>query len=290
MLETAGTPYPAPTDAPGTRHGSLHGRPARTYLMCPPTYFTVGYSINPWMDPRMPVDTARAVRQWEQLRQTYRLLGHTIHLIDPVPGLPDMVFAANGGTVIGGRVLGARFLHAERAAEADAYLSWFRANRYRSVREPLVINEGEGDLMCAGRAVLAGHGFRSDLAARDDIEELFGLPVVSVRLVDPRFYHLDTALCVIDANTAAYYPGAFDDAGRAAVAAQFSDLIEATEQEAAMLGLNAVSDGHHVVLAAEAAVLAAELAVRGFEPVAVDMSEFRKAGGGPKCCTLELRP
>ena len=89
--------------------------------------------------------------------------------------------------------------------------------------------------MCAGRVVLAGHGFRSDLAARGDIEELFGLPVVSVRLVDPRFYHLDTALCVIDADTAAYYPGAFDDAGRAAIAAQFSDLIEATEQEAAML-------------------------------------------------------
>ena len=103
MLETARTPHRAPTDAPATRHGSLRGRPVRTYLMCPPTYFTVDYSINPWMDPRVPVDTARAVRQWERLRQTYRLLGHTIHLIDPVPGLPDMVFAANGGTVIGGR-------------------------------------------------------------------------------------------------------------------------------------------------------------------------------------------
>jgi N-dimethylarginine dimethylaminohydrolase len=32
-----------------------------------------------------------------------------------------------------------------------------------------------------------------------------------------------------------------------------------------------------------------QLAEKGFEPVPVDMSEFRKAGGGPKCCTLELR-
>jgi N-dimethylarginine dimethylaminohydrolase len=119
---------------------------------------------------------------------------------------------------------------------------------------------------------------------------LFGLPVVSLRLVDPRFYHLDTALCVLDADTAAYYPAAFDAAGRAALAACFAELIEATDEDAAVLGLNAVSDGHHVVLPAQAMALAAQLAARGFEPVPVDMSEFRKAGGGPKCCTLELRP
>jgi len=283
MIETAPTrmPHPAAIRATAARH-------ARDYLMCPPTHFTVGYSINPWMDPRVPVDTARAMRQWEQLRLTYLALGHTVALIDPVPGLPDMVFAANGGTVIGGKVLGARFRHPERAAEAGAYLKWFRDNGW-PVREPLVTNEGEGDLVCAGRAVIAGHGFRSDPAARIELEELFGLPVVSVRLVDPRFYHLDTALCVVDADTAAYYPGAFDRAGRAAIAALFGDLIEATQQEAALLALNAVSDGHHVVLAAGAPLLAAELAARGFEPVPVEMSEFRKAGGGPKCCTLELR-
>jgi N-dimethylarginine dimethylaminohydrolase len=263
-------------------------RHTRDFLMCPPTHFTVGYSINPWMDPRVPVDTARALRQWERLRLTYIALGHNVQLIEPVPGLPDMVFAANGGTVIGGKVLGARFRHPERAAEAVAYLNWFRASRFH-VREPLVTNEGEGDLVCAGRAVIAGYGFRSDHAARTELEELFGLPVVSVRLVDPRFYHLDTALCVVDSDTVAYYPGAFDEAGRAAIVAQFDDLIEVSEQEAAVLGLNAVSDGHRVVLAAEAPVFAAELAARGFEPVPVEMSEFRKAGGGPKCCTLDLR-
>lgn len=40
----------------------------------------------------------------------------------------------------------------------------------------------------------------------------------------------------------------------------------------------------------QATGLAAQLAAAGFEPVPVDLSEFRKAGGGPKCCTLELRP
>jgi N-dimethylarginine dimethylaminohydrolase len=280
MIETVPSWMPDPV--------AMAPNSARDYLMCPPTYFTVGYSINPWMDPRVPVDTALALSQWEELRQTYVALGHTVQVIDPVPGLPDMVFAANGGTVIGGKALGARFRHPERAAEAGEYLAWFRDNRFL-VREPLVTNEGEGDLICAGDAVIAGHGFRSDPAARIELEELFGLPVVSVRLVDPRFYHLDTALCILGAGTAAYYPGAFDAAGRAALAAQFGHLIEATEREAALLALNAVSDGHHVVLPAGAPLLAAKFAARGFEPVPVDMSEFRKAGGGPKCCTLELR-
>jgi len=258
--------------------------------MCPPDHFTVQYSINPWMASGEPVDTARAMLQWQLLRDTYRSLGHSVHLIDARPGLPDMVFAANGATVIGGAVLGARFRHPERAAEGPAYLDWFRGRGFTSVHEPRRINEGEGDIVHTGRVILAGHGFRSEPEVRHDLEELFGLPVISIRLVDPRFYHLDTALCVLDADTAAYYPAAFDDAGRAALAACFTELIEATGEDAGVLGLNAVSDGHHVVLPAQAMALAAQLAARGFEPVPVDMSEFRKAGGGPKCCTLELRP
>ena len=113
--------------------------------------------------------------------------------------------------------------------------------------------------------------------------------MVSVRLVDPRFYHLDTALCVLDADTAAYYPAAFDDAARAALASLFAELIEVKDTDAEVLGLNAVSDGRHVVLPAQADGLAAQVAAAGFEPVPVDVSEFLKAGGGPKCCTLELR-
>jgi N-dimethylarginine dimethylaminohydrolase len=262
----------------------------RAYLMCPPDHFTVQYSINPWMASGAPVDTARAMLQWQLLRDTYRSLGHSVELIDARSGLPDMVFAANGGTVIGGTVLGARFRYPERAAEGPAYLDWFRDRGFTAVHEPQRINEGEGDIVHAGRVILAGHGFRSDHRVRHDLERLFGLPVVSLRLMDPRFYHLDTALCVLDADTAAYYPPAFDDAGRAALAACFAELVEATDEDAAVLGLNAVSDGYHVVLPCQAMALAAQLSARGFEPVPVDMSEFRKAGGGPKCCTLELRP
>jgi N-dimethylarginine dimethylaminohydrolase len=261
----------------------------RTYLMCPPAHFAVTYAINPWMRPDEPADAALAMRQWEQLRQVYLGLGHTVRTIEPVPGLPDMVFAANGATVVDGNVLGVRFRHAERAAEAWAYLDWFRAGGWPAVHVPAHYNEGEGDILVAGRTLLAGYGFRSDLAAAEELTEVFGMPVVSLRLVDPRFYHLDTALCVLDSATAMYYPAAFDDAGQAALSSLFSELIEAKDEDAEVLGLNAVSDGYHVVLAAQATGLARQLSARGFKPVPVDLSELRKAGGGAKCCTLELR-
>jgi N-dimethylarginine dimethylaminohydrolase len=260
----------------------------RTYLMCPPEHFTVEYVINPWMNPDEPPDTALAMRQWQGLRETFIRLGHTVRTIDPRPGLPDMVFAANGATVIDGKVLGARFRYPQRDPESAAYLAWFARSGYPTTA-PLGINEGEGDIVFAGRAILAGHGYRTDAAVAGELEALFGLPVISLRLVDPRFYHLDTALCVLNADTAAYYPAAFDDASRAALTSHFATLIEAKDEDAEVLGLNAISDGRHVVLPAQAAGLAAQVADKGFEPVGVDMSEFRKAGGGPKCCTLEIR-
>jgi N-dimethylarginine dimethylaminohydrolase len=260
----------------------------RTYLMCPPTYFAVEYSINPWMNPDVPVNAALARHQWWQLRETFVRLGHTVHLVDPRQGLPDMVFAANGATAIGHKVLAARFRHPQRAAEAAAYADWLDRSGYGIAATPGCVNEGEGDIVLAGRAIIAGHGFRTDEAVKDEVERLFGLPVLSVRLADPRYYHLDTALCVLDADTAAYYPAAFDEDGRAALAAHFAELIEAKDEDAEVLGLNAVSDGRHVVLPEQATGLATQLADRGFEPVGVDMSEFLNAGGGPKCCTLEL--
>jgi N-dimethylarginine dimethylaminohydrolase len=258
--------------------------------MCPPEHFDLTYAINPWMRPDQATDAALAMRQWANLREIYLRLGHDVRLIEPVPGLPDMVYAANGATVVDGKVLGARFRYPQRAAEAGAYLDWFRNSGYEDVREALFVNEGEGDILFTGRVMLAGYGFRSDVNATDEIGQVFGLPVVSLRLVDQRFYHLDTALCVLDPDTAMYYPAAFDDAGLAALSEIFPELIEAKDEDAEVLGLNAVSDGRHVVLSAAAAGLASQLASHGFEPIGVDMSELLKGGGGPKCCTLELRP
>src|SRR6202789_4208861 len=117
-----------------------------SYLMCPPEYFAVTYAINPWMRPDSPVDPALAMRQWETLRQAYESLGHSVSTIEPVPGLPDMVFAANGATVIDSTVLGVRFRYAERAAEAAAYMNWFRWNGWTPGPKPETVKEAGGDI------------------------------------------------------------------------------------------------------------------------------------------------
>ena len=261
----------------------------RRYLLCRPEHFAVTYAINPWMDPTAPVDAARAVAQWEGLRDAYVALGHRVDVLEPVLGLPDMVFAANGGTVVGGRALAASFAFPERQPEAAAYAQWLADAGFGPVGTTDAVNEGEGDFLLVGDLLLAGTGFRTERAAHAQAQELLGVPVVSLQLVDPRYYHLDTALAVLDDGTVAYYPGAFSEGSRRALERLFPDAVLASAHDASVLGLNAVSDGRHVVLAAAATRLQEQLAARGFVPVPVDLSELLKAGGGAKCCTLELR-
>jgi N-dimethylarginine dimethylaminohydrolase len=268
----------------------------RRYLMCPPRYFTVAYSINPWMDPSKPVSTSLAIEQWEALKSTYERLGHTVEVIDPEPGLPDMVFAANSGTVVAGHVLGSRFRAPQRAAEADHFRRWFLDHGYRDVVMPTAINEAEGDFAWTGSLLLAGTGFRTDPAAHAEAQETLGVPVVSLHLIDPRFYHLDTALFVLTESGVdgtppqiAYYPDAFSPGSQRVLARLFPTAIRASTADADCLGLNGVSDGLNVILPVEATALADQIAHLGYQPHLVDISEIRKAGGGPKCCTMELR-
>lgn len=304
----------------------------RHYLMCPPRYFAVEYSINPWMDPDRPVDAELAMRQWTTLRDTYRELGHTVDEVPPQPGLPDMVFAANSGTVVDGRVLGSRFRAPERAAEAEHFRRWFVENGFRDVTMPRQINEAEGDFVWTGGVLLAGTGFRTDPGAHAEAQEALGVPVVSLQLIDERYYHLDTALFVLSGESdgatpaeaatrvadrggraadpgarvagsggdgsgvagparaqIAYYPEAFSEGSRRVLARLFPDAVQATAADAECFGLNGISDGRHVVLPVEATGLADQLTARGYEVRFVDISELRKAGGGPKCCTLEIR-
>jgi N-dimethylarginine dimethylaminohydrolase len=268
---------------------SLRTPTPRRYLMCPPAAFDVTYRINPWMHPGQPVDRGRAMRQWEALVETYRRLGHEVLTVEPKEGLPDMVFAANSAVVIDSRVLLARFRHPQRRGEEAAYHGWFVKNGFEELRPAEEVNEGEGDFVVVGDLVVAAHGFRSAPEAAHEAQEFFGRPVVSLRLVDERFYHLDTALTVLADDDVAYFPNAFSPGSRAALERLLPDALRVDEADALAFGLNATSDGRNVVLSARAEALARKLEARGYVPVPVELDELAKAGGSVKCCTLELR-
>ncbi|QAY59119.1 N-dimethylarginine dimethylaminohydrolase [Microbacterium protaetiae] len=269
----------------------------RRYLMCKPEHFTVSYEINPWMHKALPTDTAKAVRQWQTLYDTYLSLGHEVELIDPVAGLPDMVYTANGGFIVDGTALGVKFSVDERRGEERPFMDWFAAHGFEVV-EPVAVQEGEGDILLAGETILAGYGFRSSIDSHREIADVFGREVVSLHLVNPEFYHLDTAISVLDpvvgadgvdkANIA-YLPGAFDATSRGILEERFPDAIRVADADGAVFGLNSASDGRNVFISPRAAGYDAQLRERGYHPVHIDLSELLRGGGGIKCCTLELR-
>ena len=268
----------------------------RHYLMCPPTYFDVAYSINPWMDPSGRVDHALAVRQWTGLVEAYRSTGHRVDLLAPLAGLPDMVFAANGATVVDGRTLPARFANPEREAEAAMHTAWHQRNGILygggDVQPATAVNEAEGDFAVLSRKILAGSGFRTTPQAHHELARLTGREVISLELSDPRLFHLDLALAVLDdeRDHIAYYPDAFSQQSRQILGELFPDALIASEHDAYAFGLNTVSDGLHVFITAGARQLREGLAAAGYWPISVDLSELTKGGGSVKCCTQEIRP
>ncbi len=293
------------TDAEFDRHAgtapesqAAHSRIAspKTVLMCRPEFFTVSYRINPWMNPLDPTDTSKAMSQWQDLYDIYESLGFDVQLIDPVRGLPDMVYAANGGFVIDNIAYGASFVHVERQPEGPLYMEWFAAHGFE-VAAPESVNEGEGDFLLIGGTIFAGMGFRSTSDSHDEAARVFGREVVGLNLVDPLFYHLDTALAVLDSGSdepgdsgaIAYLPSAFDERSLAVLRERFPDAVIVNETDAAVLGLNSFSDGYNVVIASRAEDFGRQLAERGYNPIGVDLSELLLGGGGVKCATLELR-
>lgn len=272
-------------------HSSAQKATARSFLMCRPTYFRVEYEINAWMDASVPVDAELAVSQWEVLRDTYVALGHTVHELQPVAELPDMVFSANGGFSVDGIVLGANFKHPQRALEAAEHRAWYSAHHWNNYSAGRSVNEGEGDFTYVREydMVLAGWGFRTDLNAHIEAEQVFHRRVASLQLIDERFYHLDTALFVLDDANVCYFPEAFSSESRRLLQELFPQAVLATEADALAFGLNSVSDGHNVIVPVAASGLARVLADKGFVVHTVDLSELVKGGGSVKCCTGELR-
>ena len=260
------------------------------FLMCPPDYYGIEYEINPWMDRRRPADSSRAMRQWQALYDLLTAkLGASVELLTPVKGLPDLVFTANAGLVAGQQVIRSNFRFPERQWEIPVFEAWFKGRGYRILTLPAsACFEGEGDALAVGKTLFAGYRMRSDIQSHQRIGEILKCGVLSVELVDPRFYHLDTCFLPLDERTAFYFPPAFDAYGRKVIAESVPEPVPVTPEDALRFGCNAVVIGNDAVLHAGCEVLNRELRRRGFTIHELDLSEFHKAGGSAKCLVLRL--
>lgn len=262
------------------------------FLVCPPDYFSIDYEINPWMRLSNRVRPDRARLQWQGLMEVLaNKVGARLERMDPVPGLPDIVFTANAGSVLGRKAVPSRFRHPERRREEPFFERWFRDHGYdvMALEEGLYF-EGAGDLLGFPDTWFGGYRQRSDIQAYSCVSELFGREIIPVELVDRRFYHLDTCFCPLSGGELLYYPPAFDFYAQKVIADRVGrDLcVPVPESEALRFACNAVCVKQQVVLPDGCAETMALLAARGYEPCPVPLDEFMKAGGSAKCLTLAL--
>lgn len=272
-------------------------------LMCPPEYFGVTYAINPWMNP---IDWARNVddlavaaqREWVALHNGVVELGATVELVPPVNGLPDLVFTANAAVVLDRTVLLARFRCPERQPEEQYFRAAFHSLRalglidaVRELPDDLVL-EGAGDCLWDQKRnqFWMGYGQRSDAAARWVVQETFGADVVALELADPRFYHMDTAFCVLPRGEVIYHPGAFTPKGRAEFRERVgpAERIEIDTDDACRLAANAVCLGNVVIMSSCSERLRAELMDRSYRVATMSVPSFLRSGGSACCLTLQL--
>ena len=258
-------------------------------LMCPPDYYGIEYEINPWMSRSRGSDPDRARHQWTKLYETLQGLGVHIELMQPQPGLPDLVFTANAGLVFGTQFYSSRFRHEVRARETPHFEAWFAAHGFSVVQLPDgVFFEGAGDALFCGPILFAGYRIRSDVYGHQHLGKLLGKMVLPLELINPRYYHLDTCFCPLAPGEAIYYPPAFDAYGRKVLESHIPKLLACPDSEAYRFGCNAVVVGKTVVTNTGCDRLTADLRKWGYEPVSVELDEFLKAGGSAKCLTLRL--
>jgi N-dimethylarginine dimethylaminohydrolase len=258
-------------------------------LMCPPDHYGIEYEINAWMSRSRPSNREAAARQWRDLRRLLEQAGARISCLDPVAGLPDLVFTANAALCYEDLAILAHFRPPQRQAEEPRHRRWFAEHGFRVCRlKSRADFEGAGDALFCGDTLFAGYRTRSDVRAHQEVAAVLGCRVVPLELVTPRFYHLDTCFCPLAPGVAVYYPPAFDAYGRRVLEELIDDLIPVDAAEAYHFACNAVVIGKTVVTGIRCPQLHRQLRRREFTPYETPLGEFIKAGGAAKCLTLRL--
>ena len=263
------------------------------FLLCPPDFYQVDYVINPWMEGNIHKSSPdTAAGQWQQL---CRLLEENarVERITPQTGLPDMVFTANAGVTVGKKFVLSRFLHRERQGEQEHFKKWFKQHGFEIFELPPDLPfEGAGDALLnrEGACLWAGYGFRSELDSHPYLARWLDIEVLSLRLIDPRFYHLDTCFCPLEGGWLLYYPQALDAYSNRLIQQRVpaEKRIAITEPDAVRFACNAVNIGSRIIVNQLSTELRARLAKAGFQTIETPLGEFIKSGGAAKCLTLRL--
>lgn len=272
----------------------------RHFLLCPPDHFTVAYEINPYMHREVHPDLGRAQDQFEGLVRTLRAAGASVEMLEPVEGLPDMVFTANAGIVDGGRFVPSRFLHRERQGETPYDEAWFSSRGFEIVDLPGDESfEGAGDALPFGLdltedgskphpVLVAGYRTRSSVMSHSVLGEALGVPVRSVELVDQQYYHLDLVFCPLDSRRALVAPQGLDPFGIRVLKELVEEPVWLEDDEAASFCANSVVVDQVVIMPSCTPRLGRLLEGFGLEVAISPVDEFLKAGGGCRCLTLAL--
>jgi lysine-ketoglutarate reductase/saccharopine dehydrogenase-like protein (TIGR00300 family) len=263
------------------------------FLMCSPDRYDVDYVINPWMEGNIHKSSPeKAMKQWQQL---YHIIKERaiVDLVNPEAGWPDMVFTANAGLVLGDNVVLSRFFHKERQGEEPYFKQWFESQGYKVYELPKDLPfEGAGDALLdrEGCSLWAGYGFRSELDSHPYLAKWLDIEVLSLRLMDDRFYHLDTCFCPLNDGYLLYYPPAFDAYSNRLIEMRIpaEKRIAVEEVDAVKFACNAVNIDKIVIFNQATDSLKQRLGEVGFTAIETPLTEFLKAGGAAKCLTLRV--
>ncbi len=255
--------------------------------MCPPDYFGIDYEINPWMHKKNQPDIVLAKKQWENLKNIFKSIGVNVSELTPQKGCPDMVFVANAGLPINGKFILSNFAFKERMPEVKHFEKFF-SEKFEIIKLPKDVKfEGQGDAFFAKGKLFLGYGFRSSKKAKDELKKHLkqGQDIVHLKLKNPNFYHLDTALAYIGDDNFLTVKGAFSEEAEKKLKKE-GNIIYLSDDDAKNFAANCIVFERNIILNKASKNLKNTLKKLNFNVIESKTSEFIKSGGSVRCLSL----
>jgi dimethylargininase len=229
--------------------------------------------------PRVPIDAGKAEQQHRDYEACLRDLGLNVISLPADSKFPDGLFVEDPAIVLDEIAViclpGAASRRGEVQSIAEA-LAPFRT--LRRIREPATI-EG-GDVMRLGKTLYCGVSHRTNREGAWQLAELtreFGYSVIPVPVT--RCLHLKSAICPVSDDTLLANPAWIDMR-----AFEKFTVVELPADEPG--AANVLRVGAKIVMPSSFPKTRELLERRGFEVIAIDISELEKAEAGVTCSSL----